>query len=193
MKWIFAVVIFGFAGCNKTTSLNFKEYAQWMQKPSNGWRAKEVRGGISYEVQCSNPELMVIRSNPNHLKNDSIFEINRSKYAELEYYTLNIKTKSGSPAIDHITQNTEEYWQVQGYLETQIQNDFFLVNESDTLIPAICHAERNYESSDDCIINLAFETSGGQYRKLIYTDQIFQKETIFLEFNRKKAPFLKLV
>jgi hypothetical protein len=189
---IYILLALGLASCRQTARVSPNELGSWLRNPDNGWCDIVHRDDYSFYAQCEPAVSKAIRaSSPTEIMDESQVLQNAGSYSNLEYYTVTIRSNSGTPLLHAISESQQDYFSKQYYLTTEIQNDFLLSTGEGMFSPVMCMVERTYEATTETAINLAFPKSKEGKRKLMYTDKIIGIEPVMMEIDNTHVPELK--
>ena len=112
------------------------------------------------------------------------------------HFSINLNHPTGEPLISALTKGSDQvHAQLLQYLSFEMQRDFRLIADGDTLAPAIYHFEPHHGMVPYETINLAFPIANQQSEMTLhYNDKIFgigTKQLIFTTEALKNIPELK--
>lgn len=161
-----------FTAC-KTKELIPSEYVKWMKDVSNGLREVKTIGDYTFTLQYKTPEFVVLQQ---YKSNDVLraeIESQLPNYSGMEYYTFEITTADGHDLLDDQYHDADEVASRLEYFLSYAQDDFSLVNSSDTLPCSLFHFERSYSLSPVTTLVMGFEkVLPGEDRTLVYNDRL---------------------
>jgi hypothetical protein len=178
------------------------DYIKYVNNEKNGLNISKHIDDVNYTIQYRPVEYMVANEQKNPYLKTSVFESEKGKYDNLEYYFMQIATsKADQDVLTLNLKNQQDYTDRQKYYSFGFENDICLVEGSDTLHCAIFNYVPNYGIAPHIDFMLAFEknkqeiTSGKIMfdRTFVISDQVMGYGTIKLNISKEdlsKAPSL---
>lgn len=163
------------------------DYKNWIESELNGLRKNKTIGKISYELQYETPEYKILMiKGPVQIGKCDIAEETKP-YSGLHCFNFTITTFNGVNPVKFDLKSQEEFYARQEYLNSNIQNDFFLLNENkDTVKCVFAHSEREFGIAPHLKIDLAFEKQEqSENFKFCYNDRMFNNGMIKFSFDSK--------
>jgi hypothetical protein len=169
------------------------DYVKYVKDSKNGLTVVKHMDKVDYSAQYRSAEYMVASEQKDPYLKTDMFNKEKLKYADLEYYLLQISTANGNQDVLTINlQSEEEYTKRQGYYSFAFENDIVLVEGIDTLPCAIFNYVPNYGLSPHIDFLLAFtknkNESDGKLkfdRNFIINDQVMGYGTVKLTLKKE--------
>jgi hypothetical protein len=192
--WKTAVVccFFIIYGCNKITPI---EMVHWVENESNGYRHVIEMGDMQFTLQESPPEYKLCIENKGQISKKDIDLVSKTEESEFLQFNLKIQAIGTETALlKYKAGSEEEYFSRLGYYVRDVEKDIYLIADSDTLYPVLCHFERNYHIAPYNTITFAIESNGklNSKSKLVFYDRVFNKGPIVFRIRNKNKKLPKL-
>lgn len=177
MKFLtFALIVVLCFSFRKEPSKAMKAFREWYTDHADTLHQQVEADHLSYQIDYLPKELTVVREIMNLPKvSSSLLEELNSKYDAVEEYSFRITTSKGRDLLLTESEDKEDYQRKLFYLIENIQFDFALVQDQDTLYPLRCDFENNYGNAPSIKLHLVFDKTkkGGKQKELYYLDQLF--------------------
>lgn len=170
LLWLPLLVLF--SRCNKSVTPG--ELAVWVKAPENGMVQEKSLGNFTYTVMYKPASYVALQS----LAGEQ--GVNKARYEEelkavgsMLYFTFQVAHADAQDAFMADVENEQEYGARVSYFMNDAQQDFMLVNGTDTLPCTLYHYERDYGISNKESISLGFDPGNKPVKNLqfIYNDQ----------------------
>jgi hypothetical protein len=187
LKIFIGLTIFLLISCGK----DCKEYMRDVESESNGLKITKIMNGIKYSMQFKPVDYILY----NEFKSCDIeteqAEKRRKELGDVYYFQLNINSQSNKDVLMENLANENEYYQRLNYCSFDMQDDFTLVQNGDSIICSLYHFQNNYGVKKDADIVLAFPNSTAKLEKskklsLVYKDYAFGNGQIVFDFDPSK-------
>jgi hypothetical protein len=111
-------------------------------------------------------------------------------YDGMSYFNLRIELPAGSgELLKHGLESPNQYNDRLNYMSFKMQNDIYLVQGQDTLLPGLFHYERIFEAGSYATVMLAFDDAKFNKEKdftIVYDDHLFNKGYIKYTYYSKQ-------
>lgn len=169
---------------------------RWVENPENGLVQRQDLNHYFFEAKYKPLDYVVSMEGRTDDLNESDYQTLRNDLEGLQYVDLNIGPLSYSGnALSGGIQNEEEYFERLDYFVTYGNQDIFMVQGSDTLLPRLYHFERNYGLAPKNTLLLGFDAGEDKKdRELYIDDQILgvgRVKFLFTNQNIQSTPTLK--
>ena len=181
-----------------SSMLEPQEYLRWVESEDNGMFGIKTIENMEYRIHYKPHDYIALKS---LLDNDiSEFDKKKEELGDLQYFTFQLKTVTGSNSpLKYNLQTENEYYDRIAYLSFGIQKDLKLIENGDTLNCVLAVFERNYNIAPVSTFSLAFETKLGQHeihtKEFVFTDKVFKNGPIRIQIKEKdikNIPELKI-
>lgn len=189
------VAVILFLQCSNMSSLDGREYVNWIEKPRNAINKQKEIEDLQYNLQYCPLEYMLLKEFRSDHISQKLVEDRRKD--SLMFFKLRISTKNNKEDIlnYNISDNSDYYARVD-YLSYGFEENIILVNSSDTLYPALYHYERTYGIAPYADFMFAFKKNN--FKKSNFTicidDAVFNNGIIKFEYSEDQLnniPHLK--
>lgn len=172
---LYAIVLIIASSCANIVKPD--KMVEFVENPENGLFAEKEMQGVQYRTHFRPVEYMAsaeFLKKPEKTISEIINEVSGLQYFSFE---ISNKENKGDVLKKNVT-SMDEYFQRIEYFSYMAQNDFTLVDGSDTLDCVLYHYERSYNLTPSHRLLLAFpakkaDDSGKQDKILSYNDQVF--------------------
>jgi len=174
---VFAILMLS-ACISGTTRVSALEYREVINK-ERGLRVEEKYGPVTLAARYRPIEELIVEGLHDRNLDDSLYHSLYNKHKDLQYFTFTVSSDETKEILSHNNMEEDSYFQMLDYLSNGIQNDFYLVENGDTLPCLLCHYERNYGLTSLNRISLAFQNKHKTNMKytgdkiLAYEDKLF--------------------
>lgn len=179
-------------GCNK--SLQPVELVKWIENEENGFRQSPTVGDLNFTLQERPAVYRICVENQGNVNKEDIENIDKEEDPLLHFHFVLKPAKSQTPFLMYQVADEAEYFDRLRYFVSEVEKDIFLVSDSDTLFPVLCHFERNYHVAPYNTLTLAFENVAriSNTFRIIYNDRIFNQGPVSFNITKnKRIPKLK--
>jgi hypothetical protein len=171
-----------------------KEFMRWCADEDNRLsRSKEI-SEMRYKLSYLPPEAMAfleLRKEPYDLPK---FRKLSDSYSEMTYFTFRIEVLDGSgELLKYKLRSPAQYDARVKYMSFDIQNDLYLVQGKDTLIPGLFQFERIFEVAPYANVMFAFDNKRFNRQEeftIIYNDKLFGNG--YVKFNYRDKQLFNL-
>jgi hypothetical protein len=180
---IYFIFILFLFGCGKK-KLNQSDYLQYINSEESGLVQKKTFNNVTYKVKLHLPEMISATADENITK--AKFESNM-KYYNNKVNFIFIMEDNGSTKVKNAMFDKEKYGAMLSYANTELKNDFKLLNGNDTLYCGLVHLEP--ANSIQPVIRMTLGFSGidsvGRSLTLIYNDNIFSNGPLKFYYSKE--------
>jgi hypothetical protein len=177
-------------GCAKK-EISISEYIHYVEDPSNGLKVQKAMGKIIFSAQFKPNEYVAVKETK--ARYNSINEIEKNvKELKGSYYITFSIASSNNKTVPIEQSGTKEFDPRLLYCNSQMQNDFLLVDGKDTLPCSMYHFERNFGIAPFNNFLLGFDQKKSKCDDLtlIYFDKLFNCG--FLKFRVNKSDIISI-
>jgi hypothetical protein len=160
------------SSCKK--DLSPAQYVSWVKAPENGLVQTKQLGEFTFTVMHKPAAYMALQAiGGEQDANKSRFDEELKAAGSMLYFTFRVKHAQAQDAFMAGMENEQQYGLRIGYFMGDAQQDFSLVNGTDTLPCTMYHYERDYGISKEESISLGFDPKNKPIKnlQLIYNDQ----------------------
>ncbi len=150
------------AACNREKSLSYDELISYVAKEKNGLKKKRNVSGYLFDVQLV----------PHTLDSSSIADHSSEHYQK---FVIKIQPEGASQRgiLDYQIESQNDFFYRLEYYTTYVENDLYLVTDSDSISCSFSHFERYYGLSPHNTLVAYFEKPGyNGDLQLIYDDKV---------------------
>jgi len=183
--------------CGKE-ELRPSDLIRWVENEENGLVQRQNFQEYFFEAKYKPLDYVVsIEGRTDDLSESKYTDI-KSELEGLQYVDLNIGplSKSGN-ALSGDLKSEEEYFERLDYFVTYAQQDIFLVQGKDTLLPKLYHFERNYGLAPKNTLLLGFQNGSTEADRYLYIDDqilgVGRVKFLFENSRIKSTPTLKRI
>jgi hypothetical protein len=181
-KWMY-IVIGMMLSCSQA-ELSSMDFIKYVDNPANGLIQQTQSGSLVFKLQYRPPEYEWLKA-AGHNINLADLEEQR----KLQFFVLKIEHESANvDVLAYGTRSSVEYQQRIIYLTSAVQNDFVLIDGTDTLPCVMHHWERTYKLTNYTTLLLAFPASkeGVSDKTVVFYDEIFGVGKTFIQIPKAK-------
>jgi hypothetical protein len=171
----------------KQTADRYARFKTWYEANHARLRQKQDVAALTYQLTYSPTELAVLREIKDRpsVSNKELRALYADYTGQLDF-NFRIETREAadfllSQSVDQADYNDKIY-----YLISNIQDDFRLVQGTDTLAPFQCKFENNYGTAPFVTLHLLFENPDRKFpahATLIYRDSLFGAGNLFFDLQ----------
>lgn len=183
------------SACNTVPeSLPVTEYIKWVENPKNQLKKEKTIGDYAYKVFYKPAEYIALREAVNKGDQNNTQAINKRIQDITGFYQFNFDIVSADGKTSALKQNTtneQEFGARINYFVSHAQQDFKLVQGTDTLACISYHFERTYDITPNNTILLGFEIPKNENEdkrediQLIFKNRLFNSGDIKFQFSEK--------
>lgn len=198
--FILSAIFIFMMGCKSMSTDDPTTYFRHIFDKKNGLFQEKTVGNYTFSLQYKPSTYMVLADNENFpLTQESLVE-QEKEYETLQYYTFRIKVASDTQHLDIITYNLsseQEYNERIHYLETEMQQDIYLVCDKDTSKATSFIYDKSSDLNDYSSFLITFPPPSNPYadRKFVFIDKKFNSSIILFTIEASaisNAPTFKL-
>lgn len=170
---------------------------QWVENKENGLIERQEFQHYFFEAKYKPLDYVIaIEGRTDDLKNDDYLNL-KSELEGLQYVDLNIgPLNTNGNALSGGIQNNDEYFERLDYFVTYANQDIFMVQGRDTLLPKLYHFERNYGLAPKNTLLLGFEQGEKEHDRTVYIDDqilgVGRVKFLFKHTDIQSTPTLKI-
>lgn len=175
------------------------QYIQWIEDPENGLLQRIEREGVTYGLQYTPSEYLVLQSSENENLSVESVEEGKKNYESHLHFTLRIRPEKGKAmSLPATSLNSGEPTDEAAYLLSGFTEDIYIKAGSDSLPCLMSHLEQSFGASPDYTFQLMFPKPRDFPREdlvIVFNDRLFKGETITFDFpssSIKSTPTLAL-
>lgn len=176
------LVVIAFGACTRH-NLEPRDYMAWVKDESNGLHVSKQVGQHTFELQYKPYAFEALL----HQHGAAVTKAELNKAIEslggLQYFTLTIRSEDKKDPAGSVSTDEADYNQRLNYLMFDMQQDFSLIDGSDTLPCVFYHYERNFNLSPENNILLGFglpKKNITNDKTLFYNDQLLNTGPVLL-------------
>lgn len=192
--FILTAFIFACVSCARLSMLDPDEYLEFLKNSSDVIRERSIKE-LDFKCRYRTADEMVLLESKENSLTKAEFDSLYSKYNSLMYFTFLIGTSDNNEIINVKGENN--YSQMLDYISNEMQNDFMLLHNNDTIPCRLYYYERNYGLSGTNAINLGFDMpSIGKPESdftVLYEDKILNTGPLKFKFDIQKINHLPLL
>ncbi len=163
------------------------EYTSWCENSENGLVANKVIGEFEYTAFYKHANYIALKeySSPAGINADSL-QKKINDLGDMEYFNFRIRSLTESTELLKVNLADEgEYFNRIEYFSFKMQDDFQLVEGTDTLKCQLYHFERVYGLSNSATVILGFEKRKHKGSlSLYFNDKVFNNGNIILNISK---------
>lgn len=190
------------AACNNPKQLGSNDYIKWIDNPDNGLKKEKKLDEYQYKVFYKPADYVVFREIINSGAKSIDEQQAQKRIGELSnfhQFNFDIVSADGKVSVlQHHLSNQEEHAARVNYFVSHAQQDFLLVEGSDTMPCVLYHFEQTFGATPLNTISLGFEKKSPKTEgdlQLIFTNRLFNTGEIKFLFPKStitNIPKLKL-
>ncbi len=174
--------------CGRPSPVRPDVFIKKVETAGSGLLMKKEIANVMFSVQYKPVDYILSKELMNHSLISSDLEKRRKQLDGYRYFTFRVKGKDEKDPVRIGTLSQEEYDQKQGYLSSDIQRDFLLVEGKDSVPCSICHYEKTYGLSPFVTLVLAFKDSENRNKEdnelsFLYQDHVFGAGNIWMKIS----------
>lgn len=186
--------------CNSLSKkqLSVKEYSYWFEQNKETFEHEKTVGDYSFKLLFIPPEIKILTevSNPNEIDEkyyqERLSELKNKIFCSFEITPIN-QTQT---MLETETNNPTEYGSKLNYFISLAQQDFYIIQNKDTMRSLSYHFENTYGIKKSNTISMIFENrnSNGDI-EFVFDDKVLNTGPIIFtqqSFNKTSIPQLKL-
>lgn len=179
------VATFCIYGCQKS-DLRGNEYRKYIEKESNGLNQVKQIGDMHFQVQYCPTEYLLMKEFKTDDLSEQVVEERRKGNEGLLFFKLRISADGSNDVLNYHLNSGDDYYARIQYLSYGFEEDIALLNERDTIFPALFHFERTYGIAPFADFMMAFETTpkADNDYQVVIDDRVF--DTGILKFTFEK-------
>lgn len=183
------IIVFCFTGCGKRMVLSPEKYLQYINSEKSNLIVENILNNVSYTAKLQTPEFIAISNSGDKIKNQSDF-INEIKYYKnkLNFIFLISDQKNQGNKVKEVLFNKEEYSSFLAYANTDLKNDFKLLNGNDTLFCAMVHMEAANSVAPTIRLTIGFsaiDTNRIKEYTLVFNDNLFRNGPLKFQYSEE--------
>ena len=176
---------------NEVQKLSLKpmEYIKWVEDPENGFLLEKNINEFSYVAlyKPGNYSTLVEMAVLEKINEEKFKEVQKT-YEGMNYFTFKIAcSETKDELLRYKSSSSSEYFNRLEYFSFKAQNDFNLLNGTDTIKCELFHFEGSFGLAPVLTFVIGFSRPEKQLgpMTLIYEDRIFKNGTIKLLFPKE--------
>lgn len=179
---------------NTKTELPLEQFVKWVGEKDHDLSKTKDISEMSYHLSYMPKECMAYMelNKPNYTNEELEAVLNH--YKEMTYFNFRIELKQAQGEIlKYNLTSAQQYNERINYVSFQMQNDIYLVQGNDTLIPGLYHFERTFDVAPFMTVMLAFDNKKFNPEDeftIVYNDKLFNKG--FIKYNYKPKQLIDL-
>lgn len=184
----FSEKISSFFASDAPKELGPAEYTTWCENAENGLVASKTIGDFEYTAFYKPTNYIALKEYNNFADvNADGLQKKISELGDMEYFNFRIRSLTQSNELLKLNLNNEgEYFNRIEYFSFKMQNDFQLVEGTDTLKCQLYHFERVYGLSNSATIMLGFEKRKHKAElSLYFNDKVFNNGNVILNITKR--------
>lgn len=173
--------------CSDKKVLSPDEYMTYMDSHKDVLKISRELNSVNYSLQMLTPEQQILINSPDVFNNPAAFEKELSYYRNKLNFILVLKDpEKGMNKVRSTMFDKSEYGKILAYANTSLKEDFYLVQNEDTLYSTIVHLES--ANSIQPVFRLALGFSGldslSKECTLVFNDKIFNNGPIKFHYSK---------
>lgn len=183
------LVILVFTQCGKKMVLSPEKYIQYVNSEKSDLVVERNFNNVTYTAKLQTPEFMAISINGNKIKNKTDF-INETKYYrnKLNFIFLISDQKNKGNKVKEVLFNNDMYSSFLAYANTDLKNDFKLINDNDTLYCTMVHMEAANSVAPTIRLSIGFssiDTNRIKEYTLVFNDNLFRNGPLKFRYSEE--------
>lgn len=165
-----------------------REYNNWTTNPENRLIRSQKSGDLKAQLQYRPIDQIIAAENANDQLCSDFYKTRRKELEGSQYYNLKLSV-GDHPKLNVVNYNVGDLTASQEriyYLSYQMQDDIKLIQEGDTISPALYHFERSYDLARHRSFVMAFPEPKDPRaeRTFIFDSEIFSPVPLKVHFNK---------
>jgi len=146
-----------FYGCHQR-KLGGNEFIKYIENEKHGLNKIKQIEDLLFQMQYCPTEYMLLKEYKTDILSDQVVKERLKNNENMLFYKLRISAKGSNDVINYkLTQGEDYYARIQ-YLSYGFEENIALVNDQDTIFPALFHFERTYGVVPYIDFMMAFES-----------------------------------
>jgi hypothetical protein len=174
-------------GCSNKRKLPPKEFIGFLSSSESGLTLKKNFNGINYKARMYTPELLALTQSESPINSEPELKKKAAECSDRLNFIFFIEDES---KINYTVKSTvfdkQRYGAIMAYANTDMKNDFMLVQGKDTLACSILHLEPANSVHPLLRISLGFNGVNPTTKEytLVYNDNIFNNGPIKFHYSQ---------
>jgi hypothetical protein len=170
--------------------LDPQNYMAWCENKENGLIADKQIGNFSFSAFYKTNAYQALKESIDlDSLNETEFNKTLNEYGDMQYFSFRITdTKGNQELLKTNLKSESEYYARIEYLSFKMQDNFKLIDGTDTLKCSLYHFERVYGLAPYATFVLGFpksKTSEINGKSLVYEDNLFNNGLIYLNIDKE--------
>lgn len=174
--------------------LTVPEFVQWCSDTDHGLSKVKEISEVKYQLSFLPKEAMALLELKKQSYTQKEFEEACSHYTDLTYFSLKLEIPDAHGEILKYNLSTASQYETRiRYLAFEMENDICIIQNGDSIKPALYHYERIYEVAPFAKTMVAFDNKKFDLSKeftVVLNDRLFEKG--YIKFNYKDGQLLNL-
>ncbi len=166
-----------------TEQMDPLSYLTWMTDLSNSFKQTKNIGDLNFTLQYKTSDYIIAMETLNKHYSKEQYTKRKMELEGMEYFTFTIQNKS-----DHThSQSATEMLDMKEYASFEMEKDFSLIVEKDTVKPGLYLFEQQSEINNTFLFLLAFPKQTNSNKKITfsYDDNLFDTGIINYVFQQE--------
>jgi hypothetical protein len=162
--------------------MNINEYKKWIEKEDNGLIKIKKISPNTYKLLFKplTYELLSLG-----FKTKKEIQTNKNKYVNMDHYRFTIHNDL-KKSIIKFGEDDEFYYDKLNYASFDMENDFTLITNKDTLKPVFCHFEQSQSTRDELTFLIGFKhIKLYDPIKIVYENNLIDGAIMTFQFDKK--------
>ena len=174
--------------------MSLKEFMGWCADKNNKLSKEKDIEDMRFKLSYLPPEAMAFLELRTEKYDLSKFQKTSKDFSEMSYFNFRIEVIDGTgELLKYKMQSPSQYDARIKYASFEMQNDLYLVQGQDTLLPGLFQFERIFEVAPYATMMFAFDNKKFDKTSeftIVYNDRLFEKG--FVKFNYKNKQLINL-
>ncbi len=161
------------------------EYMAYCEEESNGLKSSRTIGDFVFSVFYQPVPYLALKELKSTTPDKAAMASKQEEYGPMSYFAFKIENTRWRDELMKLNLKSEnEYYARLEYMSFKMQQDFKLIQGSDTLACSLFHFERVYGLAPFATFVMAFPTPAANREfKLWYHDKLFNNGIIMMDFE----------
>jgi hypothetical protein len=181
--WLVALLF----SCGQKKHMTAEEYMVYMESGKSDLKISRELNNVSYNVQMLTPEHQVLLNTPELISKPDAFKEELRYYRnKLNFIVVLSDPASGNNKVKSTVFDKGAYGKILAYANTSLKEDFYLIQDQDTLFSTITHLESANSIQPVFRIALGFNEVDTLTKEftLVFNDRIFNSGPVKFHYSK---------
>lgn len=174
----------------KKQNLSIDGFVTWLSDKQNHLNKEETVSAVSFNIMCLPKESMALIELNSEKYDFEKFKSICAHYEDLTYFKLKIEVAEfAGELLKYNLQSPSEYDQRVKYVSFYMQHDIYLVQNNDTIYPALYEMERVFNTAPFAVAMFGFDNdkfNTSEAFTIVYDDKLFNKGLIKFNYQNNQ-------